>query len=313
MKKLFERVFLESLEDDMKNYERDASRFTGKYKHLDCISEQPFSSWAVIGETTLSLDDYELVVELSFDWANKKPEDRKISHTCYKFLKKGTPAWFNPEGYDDCCRNNKCKYDDFTEDVLIEHLKHICPDIKDEEIELYLDEAMQQIEDMTKKSWKRWQYKIKVYPNRSANIDKIATKGYRDFDNRLSGLKSRFFAENPFAPGVKVRDKNEPRQFWIVDDIDEKNDIVYLRAPEQGVERWIYVSSDSELPRKGTIFEDGQKVINRERASDYVDAAYLLRAEPGTIIKRKLSDVKKEYYNRPVDFTLKDAREYYKT
>ena len=314
MKKLFERIFVESLKDDMDKYEKDAGRFTDKYKHLDNVFGYSFyKSTAVLGETTISLDGHDLIVELSFDWSNHEPENRKINQTCYKFYKQGEPAWFNPKGYDDCCRDNKCKYTDFTEDVLIEHLKHIYPDIKDEEIELYLDEAMKQIEDMTKKSFEKYKYKTKVYPKRASNVDRIATKRYQDFDDRLSRLRGRFFMENPFASGVKVRDKNDPREIWIVDDIDEENDIVYLRAPEQGVERWIYVGSNGELPRKGTIFEDGQKVIETSRADDYNDAAYLLRAEPGTIIKRKLSDVKSEYFRKPVDFNLKDAREYYTT
>lgn len=315
MKKLFERIFVESLKDDMDQYEKDAGRFTGKYRHLDNVFGYSFSkSTACLGETTISLDGHDLIVELSFDWSSHKPDDRKIDQTCYKFYKQGEPAWFNPKGYEDCCNNNKCKYDDFTEDVLIEHIKHIYPDIKDEEIESYLDEAMKQIEDMTEKSFEKYKYyKAKVYPKRASNVDRIATKRYQDFDNKLSRLRSRFFAENPFGPGVKVRDKNEPREFWIVDEVDEENDIVYLRAPEQGVERWIYVGSNGELPRKGTVFEDGQKVINTARASDYVDAAYLLQAPAGTIIERKLSDVKSEYFRKPVDFTLKDAREYYKT
>lgn len=314
MEKLFERIFVESLKDDMDKYEKDAERFTSKYKHLDSVfGYSTFNSWAVIGETILSLDGHELIVELSFDGSNHKPEDRKINNTCYTFYKQGEPAWFNPKGYNDCCNNNECKYDDFTEDDLIEHIRHVYPDIKDEEIETYLDKAMKQIEDMTKKAWEKWKYKIKAYPKRASNVDRIATKRYQDFDNKLSNLRSRFFMENPFVPGVKVKDINDPHEFWVVDDIDEKKDIVYLRAPEQGVERWIYVGSNGELPRKGTIFEDGQKVIKTSRADDYNDAAYLLRAEPGTIIKRKLSDVEDGYYKKPVDFNLKDAREYYTT
>ena len=304
MKKLFERIFIESLKDDMDQYERDAYNFENKRSTLDYIGQKPFLRSAILGSTNLSIGGYGLHVNLSFNYIDTEPEDRTISDAFFKFYTKGENS------YNKTCMDNKCAYDDFTEDVLVQHLECAYGDIDRKEIEPYLDEAMEQIENMAQKSWEKWQYKIKTYPKRFDNINNIVKKKNKDFDNRLSDLKRRYLVENPFAIGAKIRDEYNPRELWIVDDIDEENDIIYLRAPEEGIERWIYIDNDEKPPRKGTVFADGQKVIDTERASGYVDAGYLLRAEPGTIIKRKLSDVKRDYFEKPTNFKLKKAKDY---
>lgn len=309
MKKLFERVFLESLKDDMDKYEKDARSFGNQKRRLDYVNYKTFRYDSSLGYTTVSLGKYELFVCLRFDYDDYsvKPEKRTINNTIYTFYTK----WEEDNNvWNKTCRDNECPFDSFTKDVLIQHLKYVYANIDEKEIEPYLDEAMEQIENMAQKSWENWQYKIKVYPKRTANINNIIKKRNKDFHNRLSDLKKQYLKENPFVIGAKIRDEYNPRELWIVDDIDEENDIIYLRAPEEGIERWVYIDNDEKPPRKGTVFADGQKVAQVSRADDYNDAAYLLRAEPGTIIERKLSDIKKEYFKNPTSFNLKNVRKY---
>jgi hypothetical protein len=303
MNKLFERIFVESLKDDMDQYEKDARGFEGKSRRLDYVGYNTFRTNAYLGGSSIYLGEYEIFVSLSFEYAPRNPIKRTIHDTFYGFWVKGeTP--FSDDGYKKTCRDNTCSFDSFTEDVLLEHLNYAYGDIK-KEVEPYLSEAMEKIENMAKKRWDMWLYKLQVYPKRFDNINNIIKKKQKDFDDRLINLKNRYLEENPFAVGAKIRDEHDSYAFWIIDDIDEENDIIYLKAPEKGVQRWVYLGEHERMPRVGTVFEDGQKVIKTQKANSFDDACYLLRAEPDTVIKRKLSDIKKDYLESPTNFSLK--------